>query len=233
MAGNGPWLWVCLGSNGGVNADCSASVAPTPIDGICGASNGTILNSEPTQLCNMGYASSLATDSAGNWSWSCSGQNGGLQSLCSANFQSAINGACGASNEQTLFSAPTDLCSSGEASAISGNGPWSWICMGSQGGSNINCSSNVILPVISSVTPDVAKFKGASTLTITGSNFYAGATVTVGNFNCVISSINSTTIVCALTSPTLEGKFDLTVKNSNGKSASLSGAISILANGKK
>ena len=37
--------------------------------------------------------------------------------------------SCGSSNGATLASAPTEnLCSVGEASAVSGSGPWSWSC---------------------------------------------------------------------------------------------------------
>ena len=44
----------------------------------------------------------------------------------------SANGACGLSNGQSFFGAPTQyLCASNSAligSAPSGNGPWSWQC---------------------------------------------------------------------------------------------------------
>ena len=62
-----------------------------------------------------------------------------------------INGACGTSNTQQLFSAPTtDLCISGKALPVStGNGPWSWVCNGqgidSNGaGTNAGCATSTI-----------------------------------------------------------------------------------------
>jgi hypothetical protein len=45
-----------------------------------------------------------------------------------------VNGACGPTNGENLVSAPTNgLCNSGTASAVSGDGPWSWTCAGSNG----------------------------------------------------------------------------------------------------
>ena len=63
-----------------------------------------------------------------------------------ANFRSglsSVNGVCGSSNGQTFATAPTtNLCSAGTATAVSGSGPWTWSCTGSNGGSTANCSAN-------------------------------------------------------------------------------------------
>jgi hypothetical protein len=54
-----------------------------------------------------------------------------------------VNGKCGTSNGQTLTSAPTtNLCSSGTASAVSGNGPWQWSCAAQNGGVASSCSAS-------------------------------------------------------------------------------------------
>jgi 2',3'-cyclic-nucleotide 2'-phosphodiesterase (5'-nucleotidase family) len=52
-----------------------------------------------------------------------------------------VNGACGGDNGQTLSATPANLCSAGTASAVSGSGPWSWSCSGSNGGTTVNCSA--------------------------------------------------------------------------------------------
>jgi hypothetical protein len=54
-----------------------------------------------------------------------------------------ISGECGSDDGQTLTSAPANLCTTGTASAVSGNGPWSWSCAGSNGGATANCSAAV------------------------------------------------------------------------------------------
>lgn len=52
------------------------------------------------------------------------------------------NGICGIANGQTFSSTPSaNLCSSGIASAVIGQGPWSWTCDGVGGGSNASCSA--------------------------------------------------------------------------------------------
>jgi hypothetical protein len=59
----------------------------------------------------------------------------------------AINGSCGSSNGQTLSSAPTSgFCSSGTYSGLSGSGPWSWSCIGANGGSSSWCSAQKLSP---------------------------------------------------------------------------------------
>ena len=58
-----------------------------------------------------------------------------------------INGVCGAANGQTLNSLPNaNLCNTGTASAVSGNGhPWTWTCNGTgvHQGVAANCSATI------------------------------------------------------------------------------------------
>ncbi len=145
VGGAGPWSWSCEGVNGGSNANCSASVAPAPVNGICGSSHGATLAAAPTtNLCSDGNSSAVA--GTGPWSWSCSGVNGGSNANCSASAAPVpVNGICGSSHGATLSAAPTtNLCSDGNSSAVAGTGPWSWSCSGVNGGSNANCSANLV-----------------------------------------------------------------------------------------
>jgi predicted outer membrane repeat protein len=54
----------------------------------------------------------------------------------------SVNGVCGSDNGKTLSSPPTNLCNTGTPSTVSGSGPWSWTCVGSNGGTTANCSTN-------------------------------------------------------------------------------------------
>ena len=55
-----------------------------------------------------------------------------------------VNGACGADNGQTLLAAPTNLCSAGTPSAVTGTGhPWSWTCASTSGGTTAACSATI------------------------------------------------------------------------------------------
>jgi parallel beta-helix repeat protein len=74
-----------------------------------------------------------------SWTWQ-TGQ--AIYFTVGAGTTERVTGACGASNGADLTSAPTSgLCSSGTASAVSGSGPWSWSCTGSNGGATASCSA--------------------------------------------------------------------------------------------
>ena len=56
----------------------------------------------------------------------------------------SVNGACGGSSGGSFSTAPTiGLCSAGNASAVSGSGPWDWSCAGLNGGTTAACSANL------------------------------------------------------------------------------------------
>ena len=53
-----------------------------------------------------------------------------------------INGSCGASNGAMLSNKPTTgLCGTGAVSPVSGTGPWTWSCAGSNGGTTASCDA--------------------------------------------------------------------------------------------
>jgi hypothetical protein len=55
-----------------------------------------------------------------------------------------VNGACGGADGGVFNSAPSsDLCSSGTPSAVTGTGPWSWSCLGANGGTNDECGADI------------------------------------------------------------------------------------------
>jgi hypothetical protein len=200
VSGTGPWTWSCAGSNGGTNASCSAQLtALTPVNGVCSSSNGQTLASTPTSLCSTGTASTVS--GTGPWSWSCAGSNGGTTVSCSASLApqspAAVNGACSTSNGQTLVSTPTNLCGTGTASAISGTGPWSWTCAGSNGGTTASCSAQL---ASSSSDPTVGVLPSYND---TYANWKNAGLQSVGG-------IPTRTTVCATVNPLGGGKDDFT-----------------------
>lgn len=146
VQGTGPWSWTCDG--GGIVAVCSADVG-TPVDGVCGTSNGVATTTTPAaNLCTAGEASLVSDYTMAfkshpeYWTWSCNGSGGGIVASCKATYGTPVNGACGSSNGQTFSSAPgTGLCSTGTASAVTGSSPWSWSCTGSGGGTTATCNT--------------------------------------------------------------------------------------------
>ncbi len=159
VSGEGPWRWQCQGANGGMTVSCAAPVATAPVittpassssasassatsaveDGKCGAANGAGTDQAPVaELCLKGAPSHV--NGGGPWTWACSGANGGAAAACSASKKA--DGACGAADGAPTDQMPSaDLCSSGFASAVTGNGPWNWTCGGLYGGMAATCSA--------------------------------------------------------------------------------------------
>jgi len=141
--GDGPWTWACGGANGGVAASC---LAPRKADGACGPASGSGADTMPMQgLCADGYAS--AVTGQGPWNWTCSGLHGGAPAVCAAPLKA--NAVCGAASMKGHAVAPSvDLCSVGSADAVGGDGPWTWVCAGSDGGASVSCKA---LPLLDGV----------------------------------------------------------------------------------
>lgn len=147
--GNGPWTWTCSGLNGGIASTCTTSKvlpkAPPPPgpaeNGVCGPSNGVAFDEKPSEgLCVGGLASDVSGN--GPWNWSCIGVNSGMTVSCTAPLTPPppIVGMCGASSGVPTLTVPkASLCAAGIASAVSGQGPWTWSCSGTNGGSAVSC----------------------------------------------------------------------------------------------
>jgi len=60
---------------------------------------------------------------------------------------SLINGVCGSSNNLFFNKKPIyGLCSFGNATEITGNGPWYWVCSSPNGGTSVFCATSLIAP---------------------------------------------------------------------------------------
>jgi hypothetical protein len=158
------------GTSAACSADITAYTLTT---GASGNGSGTIIASEdgisytyPTTngksiLLNSGMAVTLtATSDAGSsvvWSGDCSSSGGsstvatceitsmdGTKTIMATFSLVPVSGLCGSANDMPLTTAPTtNLCAVGTPTAVSGAGPWTWNCQGSNGGSNASCSANV------------------------------------------------------------------------------------------
>ncbi len=118
------------GSHGGCSC-CIMSLIKIEKTAACGTSNGGTFASAPSSnLCSLGSASSVTTN-ATTYDWTCSSTGASIS--CSSNKE--VTATCGSSDGQTYVSAPTtNLCSSGTASAVGGEGPWEWTCAGTPAG---------------------------------------------------------------------------------------------------
>lgn len=95
---------------------------------------------------------------------------------------SAVNGACGGDDGLTLAAtAPSNLCSAGTASAVSGSGhPWSWTCDGSGGGGNASCSASIQSYALSFVSGGNGTITGTTPQTV---DFGASASAVTATAN--------------------------------------------------
>jgi len=158
--GEGPWTWTCSGLNGGIASTCTTSkVLPKappppgqPINGNCGPANGVAAVVQPSEgLCSSGTVTAIS--GSGPWNWNCLGSNGGMTVSCTAPLMppAPIEGVCGPSNGVSVLTKPkTGLCSAGIASAVSGRGPWTWSCSGTNGGGAVSC----VAPLAGKGTPE-------------------------------------------------------------------------------
>lgn len=153
VSGQGPWIWSCMSSGGGVSVSCSAGVQPqNRVNGVCGKAVNVALMSAPVDnLCESGQPSSVHGN--GPWSWTCSGINGGSASVCtntkvvSERPAPQVDANCGSANGVAVDSKPTDgLCSSGSVTEVRGDGPWNWNCLGNNGGMTVSCTAPLLPP---------------------------------------------------------------------------------------
>ncbi|MDR0651219.1 MAG: hypothetical protein LBG59_07685, partial [Candidatus Peribacteria bacterium] len=124
----------CNGSNW-TNISCITYSWSTSSYGSCSASCGGGTQTR-TVTCKSSDGSTVA-DSY------CSGTKPTTSQSCNTQL-CPTNGSCGSANGSSRISAPTsNLCSAGTASSVSGSGPRTWTCNGSNGGVNANCSASV------------------------------------------------------------------------------------------
>jgi outer membrane protein OmpA-like peptidoglycan-associated protein len=173
VSGNGPWLWSCIGTGGGASASCSATAqSQARVEGACGAAANANTSVMPSaNLCDSGLPSNVY--GTGPWTWTCSGSNGGIASSCSARRVvpagpaapgPAVNGLCGAANGVAAVERPSEgLCSAGTLTAVSGEGPWNWNCLGQNGGMTVSCTASLMPPA--PVTGACGPISGLPTLT--------------------------------------------------------------------
>lgn len=161
-----PWIWECYGLNGGTTAPCSATIRQVIVTFDTSPADGGNIIGNATQSLDYG-ASTVALTATANtdkyfekWTGTAGFITTSTNPLTvanviadmtiTANFSTVpVSGVCGNDNGQILAAlAPTNLCSAGIASAISGSGhpddPWRWSCDGiGSPSNNADCSASI------------------------------------------------------------------------------------------
>ncbi len=97
---------------------------------------------------------------------------------------------------------------------------------GGQSGGLANAFTYIAPPVVSSVSPNNGPATGGTAVTITGTNFASGATVTFGGAAATNVVVANSTTITATTPAGNAGAVTVTVTNSNGLSGSLASGFS-------
>jgi len=195
VLGSGPWTWDCNGSNGGTNVSCSTGALP--VNGACGAANGSNLSTQPsTNLCNQGSAS--AVSGSGPWTWTCAGSSGGSPASCSTGAL-PVNGACGTANKTYAYNvsaySPDTFCTAGTTNPTTPTfpaqgGSTNWTCVGLNTGTTANCTaSRNNAPIAGACGTKNGKY---ATTTPTGTQACATGTITgmTGSYSWTCAGAN-------------------------------------------
>jgi hypothetical protein len=128
------WTWNCKVDGTAIQTGCSA---PYSVQAKCAAGvDGVATSVMPSAtLCDEGSATLV--EGVGPWTWDCAA--GASVAHCSA--PSSILGKCGSADETEVSTKPSGgaLCNGGEATTVSGTGPWTWDCVA--GGVTDDCTA--------------------------------------------------------------------------------------------
>jgi hypothetical protein len=97
---------------------------------------------------------------------------------------------------------------------------------GQTASSNLNANiAPANSPVVSNVSPASGPTSGGTLVTVSGSNFHAGATVLFGGITASSVTVNSATQIQAVTPIHIAGTIDVTVRNADSESSTLSSSF--------
>lgn len=160
LGGGGPWQWSCARVNAsGKTAACATNVnavASTHQVTASAGIGGAIAPAGTQIVADGGILSFAITPDPGYVTTGVSGCGGHLSAsvyitasitadcVVTASFaqvNARVDGVCGSDNGKTLSAAPLNLCNTGTPSSVLGNGPWSWSCLGGNGGTDAACAA--------------------------------------------------------------------------------------------
>ncbi|GEM_PF-963323 len=153
LASGNQWTWKCGSTS------CSATDPNAPYKGMFSATEmptftGQGDNPDTAEVwlqwhCSSGFPKAqtiFQNYEQVSCTYGSIGSHGGCTGCAMSKFTikkkglAPISGQCGSSHGQSMDSVPvTGLCNSGTPSAVSGSGPWTWVCEGVSGGSNASC----------------------------------------------------------------------------------------------
>ncbi|HEV7926346.1 MAG TPA: IPT/TIG domain-containing protein [Verrucomicrobiae bacterium] len=95
--------------------------------------------------------------------------------------------------------------------------------------SGFTYAASIPAPTVSSVSPNTGLASGGTLVTITGTNFVSGATVTLGSTSATAVTVVNSTTITATTPAGAAGAVGVKVTNSDGQSATLANGFTYTA----
>jgi len=222
--------WTCAGINGGNQSVCSK--AKPAVNGACGTNTNT---------CSSGWFQDT-TDGTCTNNWNCNNYCNGSNAPCSTakpavNGTPGVNGSCGSANGVPAPTKPTaNLCSSGNASTVSGTGSWSWTCAGTTGtagtcgglpkvpgtGTTATCSAPILPSCKITSNPSKIDDGKSATLSWTSTNATSASATIPANWTTKTTPSGSQSV-----SPNNTTTYTLQVTGSSGRTATCSTSVGV------
>jgi len=96
-------------------------------------------------------------------------------------------------------------------------------------GTTVDTGTLPVAPTVTSISPSSGPTAGGTYVTITGTGFVSGATVTIGVNTVMFVAVVNATSIAAITPAGTAGAQNLTVTNPDGLSGTLSGGFTYVA----
>ena len=208
----------------------SSSLSCTTPAGSAGAANVVVTNPDSQTGTGVGAFTFVAAPTVSSVSPSSGPAVGGTSiTVSGTGFVSGATVTVGGSAcSSVAFSSATSLTcttpagSAGAANVVVTNPD-------SQTGTGVGAFTFVAAPTVSSVSPSSGITTGGVSVTLTGSGFLSGATVTIGGVSCVSVVVVSLTSITCTTGASSTGSANVVVTNTDGQSGTLSGGFTVTA----
>ena len=133
------WSWTCSGLNGGEDEGCSAPRLAGGIDNFIDSNKQNTTSEVKHPASNQAASAHVAATEA---DYSTDGASGVVAAVdADNNTYAGTEGVCGRAAELMAVQLPEkNLCVTGIATDLTGNGPWQWTCADTQG-HQVRCST--------------------------------------------------------------------------------------------
>lgn len=200
------------GNNCAVTAETSTTITCTTTAGSAGASDVQVTNNDSQFGTKTGAFTYLDAPTVASISPVAGSVNGGATvTITGTNFYTGASVSLGGSSCTVLtLTSTTITCRTNAHAAASVAVDVTNVDAQTTSGSAYEYRP---APTVTSVSPSIGPVAGGTSITVTGTGFVAGATVTVGSSDCTVSATTATSITCTTTLSLVSGSVAVKVTN--------------------